>query len=128
MSFFAHTKDFVPRESNATVIPRLKKAYSEEGCRSALALLNSLCGLRFTSLYRFTGETLRNITFYDREYPEVNTCDDIPVLASYCVFVRDSGAPFKTENAKSDERAANHPKQETIQTRSGFPCSIAMAR
>ncbi len=64
---------------------------------------------------------LRNAIFYDRENPELDSCEDIPVLASYCVFVRDSGAPFLTKNARHDVRLDNHLKQNTVQSYCGVP-------
>lgn len=99
----------------------LKRIFNEDGPRAAIVFLNSLAGSRFTSLYRFDGERLRKIIFFDREYPEMDTCEDIPVMASYCVFVRDTGAMFKTVDAKHDARVQNHPKQNTIQSYCGVP-------
>lgn len=99
----------------------LRAAYSRKGVRGALEYLNSRTEQRFTSLYRFDGETLRNITFYDREQPGVESCEDIPVMASYCVFVRDSGTMFMTGDAEHDARTTNHPKSRTLQSYCGVP-------
>ncbi len=109
------------RSSNAVALNELKKVYADAGARAAIAYLNSLTGHRFTSLYRFDGETLRNITFYDRDRPDLESCEEIPVMASYCVFVRDSGAQFMTADARNDERVKDHPKQNTIQSYCGVP-------
>lgn len=109
------------RTSNKKVIPELKVVFAKGGPRAAIAFLNSLTSHRFTSLYRFDGEMLRNAIFYDRENPELDHCEDIPVLASFCVFVRDSGATFKTRDARHDVRLNNHPKQNTIQSYCGVP-------
>jgi GAF domain-containing protein len=100
---------------------QLREALSGEGTRAALAFLNSQTSLRFTSLYRFDGEHLRNVTFYDREAPEQESCDTIPVLASYCVFVRDSGMRFATAASLSDRRLDGHPKQLQVQSYCGVP-------
>ena len=100
---------------------QLRTVLATEGARAALAFLNSLTSQRFTSLYRFDGEQLRNVTFYDREAPEVESCDTIPVLASYCVFVRDSGTRFATTAALEDRRLDGHPKQAQVQSYCGVP-------
>ena len=109
------------RNSNDKALFDLKAAFTRDGVRGALAFLNSLTPHRFTSLYRFDGPTLRNITFFDRENPNVETCDDIPVEASYCVFVRDLSANFVVQDAGRDERVRNHPKQSTVQCYCGVP-------
>ena len=99
----------------------MKEAFAKGGPRAALAFLNSLTSHRFTSLYLFDEEMLLNVVFYDREHPELTRSEDIPVMASYCIFVRDSKAPFMTEEARTDERVNNHPKQETLQSYCGVP-------
>jgi GAF domain-containing protein len=99
----------------------LKSVFNGKGLRRAVIFLNSLTDHRFTSVYRFDGPTLRSITFYDRENPEVDHCDDLPVLASYCVFVRDLGAPFEVSHAACDERVNGHSKQRSIQRYCGVP-------
>ncbi len=109
------------RNSNDEALLKLKNAFNHGGVRGALAFLNSLTPHRFTSLYRFDGPTLRNITFYDRENPKVETCDDIPVEASYCVFVRDLSESFMVQDAERDERVRNHPKQAMVRSYCGVP-------
>ncbi len=44
-------------------------ALESGGLSSALAVLNARTAHRFTSMYRFDGSMLRNLTFYDRENP-----------------------------------------------------------
>ena len=109
------------RNSNESALPELKKVFANGGPRAAIAFLNSLTDHRFTSLYRFDGEMLRNITFYDRERHELDICEDIPVMASYCVFVRNSGTMFTTAEAQHDDQLQNHPKQSTVQSYCGVP-------
>ena len=109
------------RTSNHEALSELKDVFARQGARGAIAFLNSLANHRFTSLYRFDGGTLRNITFFDRENPGATSCDDIPVEASYCVFVRDLSAKFLVQDAAGDERVRNHPKRATVQRYCGVP-------
>lgn len=109
------------RNSNDEAVLGLKAAFNNGGVRGAVAFLNSLTPHRFTSLYRFDGPTLRNITFFDRENPDTESCEDIPVEASYCVFVRNLSMRFMVQNAEHDERVRNHPKQATVQCYCGVP-------
>src|SRR4051794_13876104 len=103
------------------IYDELKAALANRGLRGAVAFLNSLTSARFTSLYRFSGGALRNITFYDRENPEVESCDEIPIEASYCVYIRDSSASFAVADAGTDERVRQHPKRQTVQSYCGVP-------
>jgi len=49
---------------------QLKAVLADQGIESAIALLNSRTDCRFTSMFRFDGELLRPLTFYDRTDPE----------------------------------------------------------
>ena len=102
-------------------LAQLETIYASDGVRSAIAFLNSLTLHRFTSLYRFDEATLRNITFFDRENPDATSCEDIPVEASYCVFIRNSGTKFLVPDAPHDERVREHPKRATVLCYCGVP-------
>ena len=109
------------RISNTEALTHLKAILAEEGIRAAISYVNSLTTHRFTSFFRFEGETLKNVFFFDRLHPETQTCEEIPVQASYCVFVRDSGAPFSTANSLDDRRVIAHVKRTSIQSYCGVP-------
>lgn len=100
---------------------QLKSVFADGGVRGAVAFLNSMTPHRFTSLYRFDGPTLRNITFFDRQNPDDEYCEDIPVEASYCVFVRDTAAKFAFPDAMLDRRVRTHSKRETVRRYCGVP-------
>jgi GAF domain-containing protein len=89
--------------------------------RGAVMFLNSLTTHRFTSLFRFDGELLRNVVFFDRQNPAQSAVDDIPVAASYCVFVRDAAETFTVPDAASDPRVDGHPKQPVFRAYCGVP-------
>ena len=45
----------------------------------------------------------------------------IPVLASYCVYVRERRAPFRVDDSGADERVNGHPKRDSIRAYCGVP-------
>ena len=94
---------------------------SSHGIRAVLIYLNGLTEHRFTALYRFDLEQLKNVYFFDRERPDVETCPDIPVMASYCVFVRNSGNTFVTMDSMVDARVTGHPKRLEVRSYCGVP-------
>ena len=109
------------RISNAEAVAELKAIIRAEGIRAGLIFLNGLTEHRFSALYQFENKQLRNLYFFDREYPEIETADEIPVTASYCVFVRETGQLFHTSDALRDDRVRSHPKREQILAYCGLP-------
>lgn len=104
-----------------TSLRHLKAVLRAGDLRGAVIYLNSLTRHRFTSLFRFDGGMLRNAVFFDRENPEQDHCDDLPVLASYCVFVRDRGETFRIGDSRHDERLGDHPKRAHVRSYCGVP-------
>ena len=107
--------------SNRQAVAEIKTILRNDGVRAALIFVNHLTEHRFSALYQFHNDLLRNLYFYDREYPDVETTDEIPVTASYCVFLRDSGLLFHTSDALRDGRVRTHPKREQVQAYCGVP-------
>jgi len=99
----------------------LKTTLATKGVRGAVEFLNLQTPHRFTSLFRFDGPTLRSVTFYDRQNPDQENCEAIPVEASYCVFVRDTGRNFLVADAGDDQRVKEHPKRQMVQCYCGVP-------
>lgn len=100
---------------------QLKAILSGGDVRGAIIHLNGLTEHRFTSLYRFDNETLTNVYFFDRENPTQESTPDIPVMASYCVFVRNSHSTFTTLESLQDDRLHDHPKQLVVRSYCGMP-------
>lgn len=96
--------------------------------RDALALLNLSTEHRFTALYRFGGDTLHNLILVDRDNPSQTGMGEIPMLASYCVFIRDASKPFSTADSLDDPRVAMHPKRNQIRSYCGVPLMDATGR
>lgn len=99
----------------------LRSILKEKDVRAALAFLNQMTEHRFTALYRFDKETLKNLYFFDRDNPAQESTPDIPVMASYCVFVRDRGRAFATSDSLQDARVLGHPKRREVQSYCGVP-------
>ncbi len=91
--------------------------------RELLAQLSLSSPCRFTSLLRFADDdTLSSVWTHDRENPDVDPFPlGLPIHASYCVLVRDSGAACAIEDARTDPRAALHSKRDEVATYIGVP-------
>lgn len=111
----------ITSSSRSHALSQLKTVLRTQGVRAAVAHLNSLTEHRFTSLYRFDQETLKSIYFYDRENPTQEATPDIPVMASYCVFVRRLSNTFVVPASLQDQRVVGHPKRQEVQSYCGVP-------
>ncbi len=91
--------------------------------RTMLAELSLKSPCRFTSLLRFTDDaTLSSVWTHDRENPDVDPFPlGLPIAASYCVLVRDSGDACVIEDARSDARTTSHPKRDELAAYLGVP-------
>jgi GAF domain-containing protein len=107
---------------NSSVFSRTLSAVLAQGdVRDALKYLNGLTAYRFTALYRFDKDMLSNRVFFDRQNPDVLSTEDIPVDASYCVYVRDTGNPFIIADSLQDERVKGHHKRTIVRSYCGVP-------
>ncbi len=109
-------------------VERVRALLRDNDLRGAVILLNSLTPHRFTSLFRFDGETLRSVVFFDRENPTQQSVEAIPVAASYCVFVRAGRDTFVVPDSGTDARVAGHPKQPVFRSYCGVPLMGADGR
>lgn len=75
-----------------------------DGVRAALRYLNNRTPHRFTGVYRYDGEMLRNMAFYDRFEPETQRGIDILMADAYCANVGRNREPLEFADAKGDGR------------------------
>lgn len=99
----------------------LKQLLSTQDIRAVLIFLNKLTEHRFTALYQFDNETLKNHCLVDRYNPNCEALPDVPVMAAYCVFVREKKKRFHLTNSLQDERVACHPLRSQIRSYFGVP-------
>ncbi|SCK17704.1 GAF domain-containing protein [Variovorax sp. HW608] len=87
---------------------------ASEGPEAALQYLNSGVPHRYTAIYRFEGDLLRNVLLHDKRRqmrPEFLIA--VPFKQSFCQFVRRDQV-FRTNDSASDERLAGHPYRGVV--------------
>lgn len=102
-------------------LAEMRVVHQRAGTRAVLQYLNSLTAHRFTALYRFDDDMLQNLYFFDRNQPDMQTCPTIPVMASYCIFVRTRRQTFVTLDSLEDERVSGHCKRFEVRSYCGVP-------
>ena len=120
--------EFAHPDAPADLVATTAAALAAGGLPAALAALNALTPFRYTALYRFDDTYLRNLHFYDRLVPGAAPGDDLPITATYCVYVQRSGRPFVLADALADIRADGHPKQQEIRAYCGVALYDAAGR
>ena len=99
----------------------VRKLLSDHDVRAALKYLNSLTPHRYTGMYIFEDPVLRNRYIVDKLNPDLESAQDVPDTATYCVFTRAKGDLFTVTDALQDERLAGHPKRAEIRSYTGVP-------
>lgn len=109
------------RPSHRQLVTRFRQLLVAEGLLPAMRFANEQSRHRFTAIYRFDGPALRNVLLVDKADASVDTTPDLPVLESYCIYVRDASARFLTEDSPHDARTTGHAKREVVQSYCGIP-------
>ena len=104
-----------------SVITVFREMLDERGLSGAIRWLNGRAPYRYTAVFAFEGDTLRNVCLVDKENAEITSCPDSPVGNSYCTYIRESGRQFSVEASLTDARVESHPKRTSYQCYYGVP-------
>jgi len=85
-----------------------------DGVHAALRSLNDRTPHRFTGVYRYDGDMLRNMALFDRFEPDIQRGIDIPMADAYCANVGRSGEPLEFADATCDARFAYLPGSPVV--------------
>ncbi len=103
------------------ITEKFKKTLEAGGLEAAMRWLNDRVPYRYTAIFAFEGEMLRNICLIDKENSNITNCSDQPITESYCMYIHRSGERFDVEHASLDKRVEGHPKQRSFQCYYGIP-------
>lgn len=101
------------------IIDDVRSALAKGGVHAALAVLNKGTDHRFTGVYRFDGEMLRNVCLFDRQNPTSVVGDDAPLRETYCSIVGRGRVSFVSANTVDDARLTEHPARLSVQSYCG---------
>ena len=74
---------------------RFEAILCSAGISAALGFLNARTPHRFTGIYRYDGDMLRNEYLYDQFHTEVVKGEDVPLAQAYCSIVAHTGAALE---------------------------------
>jgi len=77
----------------------------QQGTHAALGYLNHRTPHRYTGLFRFEDDMLRNELLFDRALLHVQQGADVPLALTYCALVGQQEAPILILDAATDPQA-----------------------
>lgn len=92
-----------------------------DGLWAAMRWINDRVPYRFTAIFAFDGDMLRNICLVDKQNAGITHCPKQPITDSYCVYIHRSGKRMSVEDALLDKRVDGHPKRSAYQCYYGIP-------
>lgn len=86
------------------LIDDFERTLSSSGLHAALGLLNARTTHRFTGVYRFDGDWLRNVALFDRWNPQAAGGVDAPMRETFCAILPTQGATLEVVDGSTDGR------------------------
>lgn len=107
--------------SVAGLVPHLRNLLTRHGLRPAIVFLNGLTAFRYTAVFRFDDEISKTVCFFDREDLKADVLPEMPIVTSYCVYVRDLRSAFSLPDSMTEVLVAAHPMRDRIHAYCGAP-------
>ena len=104
-----------------SISEKFKRTLALGGLQAAMRWLNDRVPYRYTAIFAFEGDILRNICLIDKENSNITHCSDQSITESYCMYIHRSGERFNVEESALDKRVEEHPKRRSIQCYYGIP-------
>jgi hypothetical protein len=76
----------------------------DQGMLGALKFLNGRTSHRYTGVFRFDGDMLRNVALIDRWVAEVTSGEDVPLARAYCAHLARTGGTLEVAHGPTDAR------------------------
>lgn len=86
------------------IVQDVQDALAAGGLFAALRTLNQRAPHRFTGVYRYDGDTLRNVALFDRWHPEAERGTDAPMAETFCALVPSQGMSLEVVDGTTDKR------------------------
>ena len=111
---------FLPTVSTSPELSAFTAVLEREGLHGALRHLNARTPFRFTGVYAFGGETLRNVALFDRWNPQEAKGADAPMDETFCAIVGLTDGLLEVVDGRIDPRFPRMQKN-AVQSYCGAP-------
>ena len=89
---------------HASDLAAFSRALREDGLHAALLFLNARTPHRYTGVFRFDGDMLRNVALVDKWDSDLTHGADVPLAEAYCAHLHRTGEPLQVAHGPSDAR------------------------
>ena len=96
-----------PRDSHQDLSLAFEDVLRRTGLHGALRFLNGRTPHRFTGVYRYDGEMLRNVSLFDQFNPEQARGEDAPMENTFCSLVPGFNGALAFTEAANDARVSH---------------------
>lgn len=96
------------------VLTEFERKLRTLGLHEALRFLNGRTPHRYTAIYRYDGEVLRNLHLVDALAPEIRRGSDVPLGDSYCAHVGETKASVMFDDARNNVRVTPRPNSPVV--------------
>jgi len=79
----------------ASLAEKFKAILKADGFWAAMRWNNDGVPYRFTAIFVFDGDMLRNICLVDKQNTDITHCPNQPIADSYCIYMTKRRKPFK---------------------------------
>jgi hypothetical protein len=93
----------------STEVATFRQLLAEVGLPAALRFLNSRTPHRFTGVYRYDGDMLRNIALADKQNAAATIGSDVRLSDAYCDYMTDDVDSMEFSDVRSDGRYPPKP-------------------
>ncbi|CAN5118788.1 hypothetical protein BH09BAC2_BH09BAC2_17990 [soil metagenome] len=90
------------KTENDKPLEEFKDILKNFGLHDALGFLSRRTPHRYTGIYKFDGDTLRNLVLYDGYDPKLTKGEDAPMAATYCSLVK-TREKLEIKDSENDE-------------------------
>ena len=87
-----------------SLIDVFEQTLRSSGLHVALGVLNARTTHRFTGVYRYDGDWLRNVALFDRWNSQAAGGADAPMRETFCAIVPTQGAALEVVDGSTDPR------------------------
>lgn len=96
------------------VVSAFEKIVTDEGLHAGLRFLNTRTPHRFTGVYRYDGDVLRNECLFDQFAPETQKGDDVRMVDAYCATVGERGTSIEFSDIGSERTVIHRPDSPVV--------------
>jgi hypothetical protein len=105
----------------SSIAGKFKMTVEADGLSAAMRWLNDRVPYRFTAIFAFDRDMLRNICLVDKENQSISKCSDQPIMESNGILL-----PVRTSLRRAVQRGGSLTGRESCRSSQAAKCSVLL--